>query len=188
MTRSLGGIILSALVAASAVAADTYTIDPRHTYPMFEVSHYGFSTQRGRFERTGGKISIDLESKTGSIEVKIDTASISMGMEAWNQQLRSDSYFNSEQFPFITFRSTHLFFDADRLIGAEGDFTLLGITRPLKLIVSNFHCGLNPIHKRQQCGADASTSIKRSEFGMTRALPGISDEVRILVGIEADKD
>jgi polyisoprenoid-binding protein YceI len=184
----LASAILSTLVATTAVAADNYTIDSRHTYPMFEVSHYGFSTQRGRFERTSGKIVIDYASKTGSIEVTIDAASISMGTEVWNQQMRSDSYFNTEKFPSIIFRSSHLIFDDDHLTGAEGDFTLLGITRPVRLTVSNFHCGPNPVNKRPQCGADASASIKRSEFGMTRALPGISDEIRILIGVEATKD
>jgi polyisoprenoid-binding protein YceI len=188
VTRFLTCISLSIGFAASAFAVDTYTIDPRHTYPMFEVSHYGFSTQRGRFEHTTGKITIDLASKSGSIDVSIDVASISMGLDAWNKQMRSDGYFNSEQFPSITFHSTHLLFDADRLIGAEGDFTVLGVTHPLKLTVSNFQCGPNPVNKRPQCGADASASIKRSDFGMTRALPGVSDEVHILIGIEATKD
>jgi polyisoprenoid-binding protein YceI len=188
LTRFLTGTVLLLSAATNAHAADTYTIDPRHTYPMFEVSHYGFSTQRGRFEHTTGKITIDLASKTGSIDVDIDVASISMGLDAWNKQMRSDSYFNSEKFPSITFRSTHLLFDADRLVGAEGDFTVLGVTRPLKLTVSNFQCGPNPINKKPQCGADASASIRRSDFGMTRALPGISDEVRIQVAIEASKD
>lgn len=188
MTRILAGVICSALAAAAANAADSYTIDTRHTYPAFEVSHYGFSTQRGRFERTSGKIVVDQESKTGSIEVAIETASISMGMDAWNQQMRSDAYFNTDKFPTMSFRSSHLLFDGDRVVGAEGDFTLLGVTHPLKLAVSNFRCGANPMNKRAQCGADISASIKRSEFGMTRALPGISDEVRILVGVEATKD
>ena len=188
MTRFLAGMILSTAFTASALAADTYIIDPRHTYPMFEVSHYGLSTQRGRFARTSGRIQLDRGSGAGSIEVKIDAASIDMGEEGWNQQMRSASYFNSEKFPFITFRSTHMLFDGDRLIGAEGDFTLLGVTRPLKLTVSNFRCGPNPINKRPQCGADAGASIRRSDFGMTRALPGIGDEVRILVGIEANRE
>jgi polyisoprenoid-binding protein YceI len=187
VTRLLAAVILSTVAAATA-AADSYTIDSRHTYPAFEVSHYGFSTQRGRFERTSGKIVIDPEAKTGSIEVTIETASISMGMDVWNQQMRSDAYFNTEKFPAMTFRSSHLLFDGDRVVGAEGDFTLLGVTHPLKLAVSNFRCGANPMNKRAQCGADIGASIKRSEFGMTRALPGIGDEVRILVGVEATKD
>jgi polyisoprenoid-binding protein YceI len=180
--------MLLAPALSAAVAADTYTIDSRHTYPAFEVSHYGFSTQRGRFEHATGKITIDPAAHAGSIEVAIDTASISMGMDAWNQQMRSDAYFNSEKFPSMTFRSSRLLFDGDRVVGAEGDFTLLGVTQPLKLLVSNFHCGANPMNKRAQCGADVSATIKRSEFGMTRALPGIGDEVRILIGVEAARD
>jgi polyisoprenoid-binding protein YceI len=181
-------MILSTWLSATAFAADTYTIDSRHTYPSFEVSHYGFSTQRGRFERTSGKISIDRDSNTGSIEVSIDTASISMGLEAWNAQMRSDAYFNTEKFPVITYRSSHLLFDGEQVVAADGDFTLLGVTHPLRLVVSNFHCGANPMTKRPQCGADVSTSIKRSDFGMTRALPNNGDDIHIIAGIEATKD
>ena len=180
--------MLAAFCSSAGYAAETYTIDPRHTFPLFEVSHYGFSTQRGRFERTRGKITIDVESRTGSIDVEIDAASISMGIDAWNKQMRSEAYFNTEAFPVITFRSNRLVFDGGRLTGAEGDFTLLGVTRLLNLTVANFNCGANPISKQPQCGAEASTRLKRSDFGMTHALPGISDEVRILIGIEATKD
>jgi polyisoprenoid-binding protein YceI len=176
------------LPAVHCAAADSFSIDSRHTYPTFEVSHYGFSTQRGRFERTTGKIIIDSAARSGSIEVSIDATSVSMGFDAWNKQMRSEAYFNTDRFPEITFRSSHLHFDADRLVGADGELTLLGVTRPVRLDVTNFHCGPNPINKRPQCGADVAASLRRSEFGMTRALPGISDEVRILVAIEALQD
>ena len=187
MIARLAGIMLIT-VATAAVAADSYTIDPRHTFPVFEISHYGFSTQRGRFEHTTGKISLDPQANAGSIDVTIDTGSISMGFDAWNQQMRSDAYFNSDKFPTMSFRADKLQFDGERLVGADGEFALLGVSRPLHLTVTNFRCGANPMNKRAQCGADASAVLRRSDFGMTRALPGIGDEVRIFIAIEAAKD
>lgn len=188
MTKMFACLAVSAALAVPAFAGDTYAIDPAHTYPMFEVSHHGFSIQRGRFDRTSGSVTIDVLAGTGSLDVRIDATSINMGQESWNQQMRSEGFFDTERFPVIAFSSDHLVFEGGRLIGAEGNLTLLGIMRPVRLTVTKFHCGPNPIHKRAQCGADVTANIRRSEFGMNRALPGIGDEVRILVAIEAIKE
>lgn len=181
--------VCSAALAASALAApESYTVDPRHTFPVFEVNHLGFSTQRGRFNKASGKITLDRAAKTGSIDVAIDTASIDMGIEKWDEHMRSEDFFNVAKFPTMTFKSTKVSFDGDKLVGAEGDFTLLGVTKPVKLTVAGFRCGENPIAKKQACGADVTTSIKRSEFGMTKYLPGVGDDIRILIPVEAFKD
>ncbi|MBM3396738.1 MAG: YceI family protein, partial [Betaproteobacteria bacterium] len=103
MKHTLGALCASALAASSAFAADSYTLDPRHTFPVFEVSHYDLSLQRGRFNKTTGKIVLDLEDKTGSIDIVIDAASIDMGIDKWDEQMKSDAYFNVEVFPTITY-------------------------------------------------------------------------------------
>lgn len=175
-------------MTAGALAADSFTIDSRHTYPVFEVNHLGFSTQRGRFNNVTGKIMLVPEQKSGSIDISIDSASIDMGMDAWDKQMRGEDFFNVEKFPAMTFKSTKLHFDGDKLVGADGDFTLLGVTRPVSLEVKGFNCGTHPINKKALCGADISTTIKRSEFGMTKYLPAISDDVVIKIPVEAFKD
>lgn len=175
-------------MTAGAMAADSFTIDSRHTYPVFEVNHLGFSTQRGRFNNVTGKIMLVPEQKSGSIDISIDSASIDMGMDAWDKQMRGEDFFNVEKFPAMTFKSTKLHFDGDKLVGADGDFTLLGVTRPVSLEVKGFNCGTHPINKKALCGADISTTIKRSEFGMTKYLPAISDDVVIKIPVEAFKD
>ena len=128
-TSALFGLLMGASLTTGAIAADSYTIDSRHTFPTFEINHLGFSTQRGRFNSASGKIMLVPSQNSGSIEVKIDTASIDMGLEAWDKHMRGEDFFNSEQFPAMTFKSTKLMFDGDKLVGAEGDFTLLGVTK-----------------------------------------------------------
>lgn len=185
---ALFGAFACLSMTAGAMAADTYTIDSRHTFPVFEVNHLGFSTQRGRFNNVTGKIMLVPEQKSGSIEVMIDSASIDMGLEAWDKHMRGEDFFNVEKFPGMAFKSTKLMYEGDKLVGAEGDFTLLGVTRPVRLDVKGFACGIHPINKKALCGADISTTIKRSEFGMTKYLPGIGDTVLISIPVEAFKD
>ena len=181
-------ILAAALLTAPAYAADSYTVDSRHTWPVFEVSHMGFSTQRGRFNNSSGKIMLDTAAKKGSVELVIQAASIDMGLEKWDEHMKSDEFFNVAQYPTMRFVSDKLVFDGDKVVGAEGSFTLLGVTKPMTLTLSNFRCAPHPMNKKHTCGADATATLKRSEFGMTKFLPGLGDEVKISVPVEAVKD
>jgi polyisoprenoid-binding protein YceI len=188
ISTALFGLFVGASMTAGAMAADSFTIDSRHTFPTFEINHLGFSTQRGRFNGATGKIMLVPSQNSGSIEVTIDSASVDMGLEAWDKHMRGEDFFNVEKFPTMTFKSTKLMFDGDKLVGAEGDFTLLGVTKPVTLDVKGFACGTHPINKKALCGADISTTIKRSDFGMTKYLPGIGDVVYIEIPVEAFRD
>ena len=181
-------LLLSSVLATSAVAAETYTIDPRHTLPVFEISHLGFSTQRGRFNKATGKVVLDRAARTGSVQVDIDTASLDMGLEDWDKHMKSDEFFNVEKYPAMTYVADRLVFEGDRPVAAEGWLTLLGVTRPVRLAIANFNCGIHPLNRKALCGADISTSIRRSEFGMTKFVPAVGDEVRILIPVEAFRD
>ena len=181
-------ILLASLLAAPALAADNYTIDSRHTWPVFEVNHMGFSTQRGRFNKSSGKITLDTAAKKGSVELVIETASLDMGLDKWDEHMKSEDFFNVTQFPAMRFTSDKLVFDGDKVVAAEGSFTLLGVTKPLTLTVNNFRCAPHPMAKKPACGADITATIKRSEFGMTKYVPMVSDEVKISSPIEALKD
>lgn len=187
MNKSLA-ILLAGLLAAPAYAADNYTIDPNHTWPVFEVNHLGFSTQRGRFNKSSGKITLDTAAKKGSVELVIETASLDMGFDKWDAHMKSEDFFNVKFFPAMRFTSDKLVFDGDQVVAAEGSFTLLGITKPLTLTVSNFRCAPNPMNKKPTCGADITATLKRSEFGMTKYVPAVSDEVKISTPVEAIKD
>ena len=188
MNKVFAILALSAVIAAPALAADTYTIDVKHTFPVFEVSHLGFSTQRGRFNNASGKITLDAAARQGSVELVIDVTSLDMGFKTWDEHMAAEGYFNTEKFPTMTFKSNKLVFEGDKIVAADGDFTLLGVTRPLRLTVKNFSCGTHPFTKAAMCGADISATIKRSDFGMTKGIPAVGDEVRISSGVEAFKD
>jgi len=175
-------------VALPGQAADSYTVDSGHTYPSFEIGHLGFSTQRGRFNKSSGKITLDRAAKTGSVEITIDVASIDTGNAKLQDHLKSEDFFAAAQFPTITFKSTALKFDGDKLTAADGDLTIHGVTKPVSLAVSAFKCGAHPFTKKELCGADASVTIKRSDFGIKYALPAVADDVKLLLNVEAYKD
>ncbi len=184
----LRNVLLACLLGSAAVAhADTktYTVDPRHTFPMFEVSHYGFSTQRGRFTAVRGTIALDMQARRGTIDIVIDAKSIDMGFEEWNEQMRAEGFFDTARHPEISFRSNDLEFSGGRPVRARGTLTLLGVSHPLTLEIDSFHCDKNRVSGKPTCGADARTELQRSQFGMTRLLPGVGDDVTIVIAIEA---
>ena len=183
-------ILATATLAVLPALADveTYNIDPQHTFPSYEIGHFGYSFQRGRFEKTAGKIQLDTAAKTGSVEVAIDTASVSSGVPKLDEHLRGEDFFDSQKFPKMTFKSTERAFDGERVRQARGTLTINGISRPVTLEVTYFKCGVNPMLLRKVCGADMTANIKRSDFGMKYALPMLADEVLLRVNVEAIKD
>lgn len=187
MNRSLP-VLLSVFLAVPACAMDSYTIDPTHTWPTFDVNHLGYSTQRGRFNRSSGKITLDVAAKQGSVDIIIETDSLDMGFAKWDEHMKGEEFFNVSQYPTIRFTSDKLVFDGDKVVRAEGKFTLLGTTRPLTLRVDNFHCAPFPLTRKMHCGADISATISRTQFGMAKFVPMVGDEVTLYSPIEANKD
>ena len=188
--------MLTRLIAAAAIlttgtalaAQESYTIDSAHTYPSFEVSHLGFSTQRGRFNNTRGRIVLDRQAKTAVAEIVIDAGSISTGLDKLEAHLRKADFFDVEKYPTITFKSTGARFSGDNLAALEGELTMHGVTKPVTLTIDNFRCGTHPANKKSVCGADATGTLKRSDFGIKYGVPVIGDEVRLLIQVEAHKD
>lgn len=175
-------------VAAPAWAAgDTYVVDASHTYPQFEVNHLGFSLQRGRFDKVSGSVVLDRAAKTGSVDITIDTASINTGWAERDAHLKKAEFFDVEMFPTMQYKSRSFKFSGDKLVEVAGDLTLRGVTKPVNLSVSHFHCGQHPMNKKQVCGAEASATLKRSDFGMSAYVPAVGDEVKLSLQIEAVK-
>jgi polyisoprenoid-binding protein YceI len=182
------GVALAAAIAVPALAADSYTIDPQHSFPSFEVTHLGFATIRGSFYSMSGKVTLDAAGKGGSIDASIDMSSVTTGYGKRDDHLKSADFFDVAKYPTMTYKSTKLKYSGTKLVGAEGELTLHGVTKPVSLTITHFYCGTNPVMKKPACGADATASIKRSDFGVSAFVPGISDEVKILIGVEAFKD
>ncbi len=172
----------------SGIAADNYTIDPSHTFPNFTISHLGFSTMHGRFDKTSGTVTLDSKAKKGSIDITVDTASISTGHAKRDKHLRSPDFFNAAEFPTITYKSNAVHFDGDMPSMVDGTLTISGVSKPVKLEIDAFKCGVHPMNKKNICGANATTHIKRSDFGMNYGLPGIGDDVNLTFEIEAVKN
>ncbi len=189
MRKSLLAVLtISAALPFSALAADSYTVDPAHTYPHFSVSHLGFSTMQGRFDKTSGKVTLDRAAKTGSVDIAIETASVSTGFAKRDDHLRSPDFFNAAEFPTISYKSTAFRFKGDVPASVDGNLTMAGVTRPVTLNIDAFKCGTNPMNKKDQCGAAASAQIKRSDFGIKYGLPAVGDDVKLVFEIEAIKN
>ena len=189
MIKQFAAATAATIFAIAASAQETYNIDPVHSQPNFEVQHMGYSLQRGSFMKSSGKVTIDRAAKTGSVDVTIDATSIRTIDPRLDTHVKGPDFFNVEKYPTITFKSTSLVFDGDRVVEVNGDLTLLGITKPVVLKVANEHCGEHPINKKPMCGAEATAMVKRSEWGMKYGLPrAVGDDVRIVIPIEAYKE
>jgi polyisoprenoid-binding protein YceI len=183
-------VLIAALIAAtasSAFAAETYNIDPNHTYPSFEADHLGISVWRGKFTKTSGTVTVDRAAKTGTLDIVIDANSIDFGHEKMNSHARAPEMFNVEKFPQVTYKSKALKFDGDKLVSVDGDLTLLGVTKPVTLNVKSFKCIQHPMLKREVCGADVAAEFKRSDFGLNYGLPRFSPDVKLAIQVEAVK-
>lgn len=190
MKRSIlfAALLSTSTLSLSALAAETYTVDPAHTFPHFSINHLGFSTMHGRFDKTSGTITLDRAAKTGTVDIGIDTDSISTGFAKRDKDLKSPDFFDVAEFPTMTYKSSSITFKGDTPVSVNGSLTLLGVTKPVKLTIDAFKCGINPMHKKEECGAGASAEIKRSDFGMKAFLPGIGDDVKLVFEIEAYKN
>lgn len=192
----LSTLLLGLLLPFGVLAApETYDLDPAHTIPNFTIQHLGMSTVYGHFERATGKVTMDRAAKTGSIDVKIPTATISTGdakrtdgTRSRDEHLRTTDFFNVAEYPNMTFKSTKMNFAGDKVQSIDGTLTLMGVSKPVTLTATSFNCGANPMSKKEMCGADLTTTIKRSDFGMKYAIPAISDEVKLLIAVEGYKE
>ncbi|MGH6646304.1 YceI family protein [Aquabacterium sp.] len=190
MTKtSLTLLAATAALAASIAHAEpaTYAIDPTHTFVTFEAQHFGTSTNRGRFDKKAGSITLDKAAKTGKVDVTLETASINTGTAPFDNHLKSKDFFNVEAFPKATFVSDKLVFEGEKVTAVVGTLTLLGKPQTVTFKAHNFNCYQNPMLKREVCGGDFDTTIQRGDFGMTYGLPGIPNDIHLIIQIEAVK-
>ena len=199
MTRRFAlALLAAALPATASAAADSYAIDPYHTFVHFEVDHLGgISKMRGHFGKSAGKFTLDQAAKSGSLDVTVQASSVSTGdndkgsrPRSRDDHLRSPDFFNVAEFPTLTFKSTKVVWKGDQPGSIEGNLTMLGVTKPLTLQVADFKCGEQAFNKKPMCAADATGTLKRSEYGMTDglAIGNPADDVRLLIPVEAYKE
>lgn len=188
ISRLITTLALSAAVIAPAFAAPvSYGVEANHTFPRFSYTHLGFTTQQSRFDKTTGTVVYDKEGRTGSVDITIDTRSVSTGSTLFNQHIQAEDFLDTANYPTVTFKSTKVNFDGDKPVSIEGDLTMKGITKRVTLTVTRFLAAPHPIQKKDTIGADAHTMVKRTDFNMGKYAPAVSDEVRIDIAIEALK-
>lgn len=183
-------MLAAAAVALPAAAAPvTYDIDPSHTYPSFEADHMGgLSTWRGKFNQTSGVIVLDRAARAGTIDITVQIDSIDFGHDEMNRHAVAPDIFDAARYPTATFKGRFTEFDGDRPEAAEGEFTLRGVTRTLKLDIDDFKCIDHPMEKREVCGADVSTSFNRGDYGLNFGLDmGFKPEVELDIQVEAGR-
>jgi polyisoprenoid-binding protein YceI len=183
-------VAMLALVTGSAIAAPvTYNVDPNHTYPSFEADHFGgLSNWRGKFDKSSGTITLDKEKGTGKVEIAIDASSIDFGHPKLNEHAKSAEIFDVAKFPTATYKGTLTKFKDGAPTEVDGQFTLHGVTKPLTLKIDQFKCMMHPMTKKEVCGADATATLNRADFGVNYGDKyGFNQEVKLQIQVEAGR-
>jgi polyisoprenoid-binding protein YceI len=178
---------MAALVSAGAFAAPvTYVLDPQHTFPSFEADHMGgLSVWRGKFTSSSGKVVYDKDAKSGSLEVTVNMSSIDFGVPKLDEHAKSPEIFDATKFPTATYTGKFTKFNGASPAEAQGTLTMHGVTKPVTLTINSFLCKQNPMNKKEVCGADASATFNRSDFGVNFGDKyGFKQEVKLQIQVE----
>ncbi|HEY6123955.1 MAG TPA: YceI family protein [Steroidobacteraceae bacterium] len=189
--RALAFIIAGATASATFAAPVTYNVDPEHTFPSFEADHFGgMSVWRGKFNQNSGKVVLDREAQTGTVDITIDTNSIDFGLEKLHTHVKgSDAgMLDVAKFPTATYKGKLAKFKDGAPTEVQGELTLHGVTKPVTLTIRSFKCMAHPMKKKEFCGADAVGSFSRADFGVDWGKAfGFGMDVKLAIQIEAFK-
>jgi polyisoprenoid-binding protein YceI len=183
-------VALLALISGAVLAAPaSYDIDPGHTYPSFAADHLGgLSVWRGKFDKTSGKVVLDKDKGSGTVEIIIDADSIDFGHPKLNEHAKSPEMFDVQKFPTATYKGTLVKFKDGAPTEVEGELTLHGVTKPVTLMINSFKCMTHPMLKKEVCGADAAATFNRSDFGINYGDKyGFNQQVKLQIQVEAVK-
>ncbi|NIR94996.1 MAG: polyisoprenoid-binding protein, partial [Gammaproteobacteria bacterium] len=151
----LPAVVLSGMSLSAHAATENYTIDPFHTYPNFTIDHLGYSTMYGRFGKTSGSFRLDRDRMTGSVDIRIDAASVDTGMKKRDDHLRSPDFLNVAEFPDITYSAKNVKLKKNGTGKVKGTLTMMGVSKPVTLEVTHMHCATHPFDptkKKFVCG------------------------------------
>ncbi|QNP49666.1 YceI family protein [Diaphorobacter aerolatus] len=186
---ALAAAAATALIGTAAHAEPaSYAIDPTHTFATFEISHFGASVNRARFDKKEGTVQLDKAAKTGKVELTLHIDSVNSGTPPFNKHLQSAEIFDAEKFPTAKFVGDKFTFDGDKLTSVSGNLTIKGKSQPVTFKANQFACYESPMLKREVCGGDFETTIDRTAFGVDYGVQyGFPKNVRIVAQIEAVK-
>jgi polyisoprenoid-binding protein YceI len=190
MKIALPGLALACAATAALAAPVTYQIDPSHTYPSFEADHmWGLSVWRGKFTKSSGTIVLDQVASTGTVLVTIDTSSIDFGHDKLNEHAQSPDLFDVAKYPTAIFKGTLAKFQNGAPTEVDGEFTLHGVTKPLTLHIDQFLCKPNPMTHKEVCGADATATFNRADYGISFGQNfGFKMLVKLAIQVEAVRE
>lgn len=186
------GLLALVMLTSMPASADTWEFDKQNTSVRFTWDHLGLSRQSGQFLEFDGRLHFSpTDPEGGTVEVAIKTASLWTGVKEFDENLKSESFFDASRYPIITFRSTNARMTSEKTGEVDGELTIMGISRPVTLqVIWNYtgehpFASVNPTYKgKWATGFSASTKVRRSDWGLTRALPLISDEIWITIEAE----
>jgi polyisoprenoid-binding protein YceI len=187
MKIALSAAVLTVFAGSALATPTTYQVDPGHTYPSFAADHMGgLSVWRGKFEKSAGTIVLDKEKGTGTVEITVDTSSIDFGHEKLNEHAKGPDLFDVTKYPTATYKGKLVNFKNGAPTQVQGDFTLHGVTKPLTLTINQFLCKPNPMTKKEVCGADASATFNRKDYGLGFGdAYGFKMDVQLAIQVEA---
>jgi polyisoprenoid-binding protein YceI len=184
----LGTTLLALPAVAQMAPADpakvppgTYDVEPYHTRIMFAVNHMGFSTYFGDFTGASGKLTLAPKAGADALDITVPVASVSTTNAKLDSELKAPDWFDAGKYPTMTFKSTKVTKTSATTAKVAGDLTLHGVTKPVTLSVKFHGAGVNILDKKYTAGFDATGIIKRSDFGVSKYVPLISDEVTLTI-------
>ncbi|MDQ0009758.1 polyisoprenoid-binding protein YceI [Luteibacter jiangsuensis] len=187
--RALRYVALAALLATAgtAVAAPvTYTLDPGHTMVLFSWNHFGFSNPTANLGQVQGTLVYDEKDPSkATVEATLPLSGLDSFVPKLDEHLKSADFLDAAKYPTVTFKSTKVVPAGKGKLKVTGDLTVHGVTKPVTLDVSLNKVGPHPMMKVQTVGFDATTTIKRSDFGVGAYVPNVSDEIKIRITTEA---
>jgi polyisoprenoid-binding protein YceI len=181
-------LLVSAVTSANA-ASTTYSVDPDHTHPSFEVDHFGgLSIWRGTFKNTSGTVQMDTAAKTGAVDIVIDTSTVDFAHDKLNEHVSSPEILDVAKYPTAEYKGKFVEFANGAPRTISGNLTLHGITKPVTLTINSFKCFEHPMLKKQVCGADASGTFNRADFGVNYGQQyGFKQDVLLRIQVEGVK-
>jgi polyisoprenoid-binding protein YceI len=186
MRKTLLAAALFAFAGAAIAAPVTYRIDPNHTDVIAQWSHFGFSNPSAHFGKADGTIVYDAQNVgASSVQVTLPLSGLNSFIADFDKHLRSADFFEADKYPNATFKSTRVESAGEGRMKVTGDLTIKDITRPVVLDVTLNKAGEQPMAKRAAIGFDATATLLRSDFGVGKYAPAVSDEVKLRITTEA---
>lgn len=187
ITLIRSSLIACVLMSPTIFAAESYTLDPNHSAVVWQINHFGFSHPSGKWYVSGDILLDEATPQNSKVNITVPIGDVITGIPELDKHLKGKQFFDVEQFPEATFTSNKVVTENENTAKVYGDLKIRGITKAIELNVKLNKVGDNPITNKKTVGFTASTSLKRSDFGINTLLPGLGDDVDISIETEAFK-